>query len=51
MATAANGTTLPILVPPTPFSILVGADGSVDAVFRGVWSERTPAPIASYTGP
>lgn len=51
MATAANGNTLPVLDPPTPFSILVGADGVVRAVYRGVWSGETPAPIASYTGP
>jgi hypothetical protein len=51
MATAANGNTLPILDPPTPFSILVGADGLVQAVYRGVWTGATPAPIASYTGP
>jgi hypothetical protein len=52
MATAANANTMPILTPPTPYSILVGADGTVQAVYHGVWSEGTaPAPIASYTGP
>jgi hypothetical protein len=51
MATAANGITLPILTPPTPFSILVGADGYLKAVYRGMWSGQTPGPIASYTGP
>jgi hypothetical protein len=52
MATAADADTLPDVSPPTPFSILVGTDGSVQAVYRGVWSAGTaPAPIASYTGP
>jgi hypothetical protein len=52
MATAANANTMPVLTPPTPFSILVGADGAVQAVYRGAWSKATaPAPIASYTGP
>jgi len=52
MATAADADTLPDVSPPTPFSILVGADGTLQAVYRGVWSEgTTPAPIGSYTGP
>ncbi len=52
MATAAYGNTPPILTPPTPFSILVGPDGVVQAVYHGVWSTGSaPAPIASYTGP
>lgn len=52
MATAAYSNTLPTLTPPTPFSILVGSDGVVRAVYRGAWSGDTaPASIASYTGP
>jgi thiol-disulfide isomerase/thioredoxin len=52
MATAADADTLPDVSPPTPFSILIGDDGTVEAVYRGVWSAGTaPAPIASYTGP
>jgi hypothetical protein len=52
MATAAYGNTLPVLTPPTPFSILVGPDGVVRAVYHGAWSAGSaPASIASYTGP
>ena len=52
MATAAYGNTQPILTPPTPFSILVGPDGVLEAVYQGDWSAgAAPAPIASYTGP
>jgi hypothetical protein len=52
MATAANGNTMPILSPPTPYSILVGADGTVQAIYHGAWSQGgVPAPVASYTGP
>jgi len=52
MATAAYGNTQPILTPPTPFSILVGSDGALEAVYQGDWSAgAAPAPIASYTGP
>jgi thiol-disulfide isomerase/thioredoxin len=52
MATAANGNTQPILTPPTPYAVLVGTDGTLRAVYQGVWSEGSaPAPIASYTGP
>jgi hypothetical protein len=52
MATAANANTQPILTPPTPFSVLMAADGAVQAVYHGDWSaDSAPAPIASYTGP
>jgi hypothetical protein len=51
MATAAYGVVLPNLTPPTPFSIVVGPDGLVQAFYPGPWTGRNAAAIPSYTGP
>jgi hypothetical protein len=51
MATAAYGVVLPNLAPPTPFSILVGPDGIVQAFYPGPWTGTNAAAIPSYTGP
>lgn len=51
MATAAYGVVLPDLAPPTPFSILVGPDGVVQAFYPGPWTGTNAPTIPSYTGP
>jgi hypothetical protein len=51
MATAAYGVVLPILTPPTPFSIVVGPDGIVQGFYPGPWTGHNTAAIPSYTGP
>jgi hypothetical protein len=51
MATAAYGVVLPILAPPTPFSIVVGPGGIVQAFYPGPWTGHNTAAIPSYTGP
>jgi hypothetical protein len=51
MATAAYGVVLPNLEPPTPFSIVVGPDGIVQAFSPGTWTGLGAATIPSYTGP
>ena len=51
MATAAYGVVLPNLEPPTPFSIVVGPDGIVQAFSPGTWTGLGAAAIPSYTGP
>ena len=51
MATAAYGVVLPNLEPPTPFAILVGPDGIVQAFYPGPWTGGNAAAIPSYSGP
>jgi hypothetical protein len=51
MATAAYGVVLPNLAPPTPFSIVVGADGIVQGFYPGPWTGHNAAALPSYTGP
>jgi len=51
MATAAYGVVLPNLEPPTPFSVVVGPDGIVQAFSPGAWTGLGAAAIPSYTGP
>ncbi|MFL5790615.1 MAG: hypothetical protein ACJ76A_03845 [Actinomycetota bacterium] len=51
MATAAYGVVLPNLAPPTPFSIVVGADGIVLGFYPGPWTGHNAAALPSYTGP
>jgi hypothetical protein len=51
MASAAYGVVLPSLEPPTPFSIVVGPDGIVQAFSPGPWTGLGAPALPSYTGP
>jgi hypothetical protein len=41
MATAMYGNVQPVLVPPTPYSVLIGSDGTVLGTVGGVWTDRS----------
>jgi hypothetical protein len=45
MATASFGQRMPILDPPTPFSILVDGQGQVVGSVGGTWNADSPATV------